>query len=71
MDSHRPLVQQIPQISLDAFKVCFYKRWPLGELLFVGLATAFGTLSPSNFYRDFASGILMYLTPHTTRVVAS
>ena len=40
--SHRPPVQPAPEINLDAYKVCFPKRWHLGELVFAGITVVFG-----------------------------
>ena len=51
----RPLAQQLTGINLDAFKICNYKRWRLGELLFTNLMIAFGMSPASNMIspRDF------------------
>ena len=43
----RPLVQPLPEVNLDPFKICIYKRWETGELMYYGLAMLFGTSSPS------------------------
>jgi len=58
----RPLAQSLPEINLDAFKICFYKRWHLGELLFTNLVMVFGMPSPSNP----TLGSLTHFTPHCT-----
>ena len=49
--THRFLVQPIPEINLDAFKFCLYKRWRLGELIYYSQTILFGMLSPSNLQR--------------------
>jgi len=60
----RPPAQPLPEIDLDAFKVCFYQRWRVGELLFTNLVIAFGMSSPSNLQHDLTSGVLMRFIPH-------
>jgi len=40
--THRLLVQPLPEIDLDVFKFCIFKRWRLGELVYYNLATFFG-----------------------------
>ena len=51
----RPLAQRLTGINLDAFKICNYKRWRLGEFLFTNLMIAFGMSPDSNAIslRDF------------------
>ena len=44
--THRFLVQPFPEINLDPFEVCIYKRWSLGELLYYNLTVFFGQSSP-------------------------
>ncbi|KAF9646677.1 hypothetical protein BDM02DRAFT_3188645 [Thelephora ganbajun] len=61
----RPL-QPIPEIYLDVFKVCAYKRWRLGELIFVNMAISFGVSLSSNLQLNFSSGTLMCLTPQSS-----
>lgn len=47
--SHRLLVQPLPEIDLNVYKVCLPpKLWP-GELTFAGISVTFCTLSPSDF----------------------
>ena len=36
------LAQSLPEIKLDAFEVCIYNRWKLGELLFTNMVIGFG-----------------------------
>lgn len=36
------LAQPLPEIKLDAFEVCIYNRWKLGELLFTNMVIGFG-----------------------------
>ncbi|KAF9648022.1 hypothetical protein BDM02DRAFT_2449903 [Thelephora ganbajun] len=38
-------IQSVPEIDLDPFKVCFYKRWRLGEILFNNFMIAFDLLA--------------------------
>ncbi|KAF9647537.1 hypothetical protein BDM02DRAFT_3116882 [Thelephora ganbajun] len=38
-------LQPMPEINLDPFKFCVYKRWRLGELIFVNIAVAFDVLA--------------------------
>ena len=52
-------VLTLPEIDLDPFKVCTYKRWRLGELIYVNLLIAFGTPSPSSVQHKLTSGVLM------------
>ena len=47
--AHRFPVPPLPDIDLDPFKVCIYKRWRFGELFYVNLLIAFGMPSPSSF----------------------
>ncbi|KAF9648019.1 hypothetical protein BDM02DRAFT_3187465 [Thelephora ganbajun] len=37
-------IQSVPEIDLDPFKVCFCKRWRLGEILFNNFMIAFDLL---------------------------
>ena len=48
---------------MDAYRVCFPKRWKLGELVFAGITVAFGTSSPNMI---FTLGVLIRLTPQTS-----
>ncbi|KAF9642340.1 hypothetical protein BDM02DRAFT_3124642 [Thelephora ganbajun] len=34
-------LQPLPEIDLDVFKICIYKRWKLGELIYFNTATFF------------------------------
>ena len=45
--THWFLVEPLPEINLDPFKICLYERWRLGELMYYNLSTFFGTPSPS------------------------
>lgn len=47
---HQPLVQPLPDIDLDPFKICIYRRWKVGELIYYALAMLFGTSSLLSFY---------------------
>ena len=66
----RPLAQPVPEINLDAFKLCIYKRWRLGEILFTNLVICFGTFSPSSSKRCSAFGDLIFFTPHSQHGIA-
>jgi len=57
VQTYRLLVQPLPEINLDAFKFCAFKRWRLGELIHYNLTTFFGTPSPSNLYHYFTREI--------------
>ena len=64
MNLHRPTVEPLPEINLDAFKICIYKRWRLGELVYYNMAMFFGVFSSSDFhgcYLSFDFGILIHL----------
>ena len=45
--AHRITVSPLPEIDLDVFKICIYKRWRFAELVYVNLLIAFGTHSIS------------------------
>lgn len=62
MRAYRTPVQPLPDINLDEFKICIYKLWSLGELIFYNSAMAFGTSSHSNFHGYSTPGVLMHLT---------
>ena len=68
--SSRPLVQPLPEINLDAFNFCAYKRWRFAELFAAGIVISFGTPSLHYLQRNFTSGILMHfiLLPHCDTV---
>ena len=51
--THRSLVELFPEINLDPFELCAYKRWRLGELMYYNLATFFGKSSPSSMQHRF------------------
>ncbi|KAF9648038.1 hypothetical protein BDM02DRAFT_3116104 [Thelephora ganbajun] len=38
-------IQSVPEIDLDAFKMCFYKRWQHGEISFTNLVIVFDLLT--------------------------
>ena len=59
--THQPLAMPLPDINLDVFKICIYERWRVGELLYINLATAFGTHPPPGFQYDTISGVLTRL----------
>ena len=46
---HRSLVQSLPDINLDVYKMCLPHRWRAGELTFISISVVFGTPLPSNF----------------------
>ena len=60
--THQPPAMPLPEINLDAFKVCVFERWRVGELIFINLATAFGTHTPSDFQHNTISGVLTCLS---------
>jgi len=64
----RPLAQQLPEINLDVFKICFFKRWHLGELLFTNLVMAFGMPSPLKLQQNLTLRILC-LTPRAPHII--
>ena len=35
-------MQPLPEIDLDVFKICIYRRWKVGELMYYSLAVLFG-----------------------------
>jgi len=69
--THRFLVEPFPEINLDPFKLCVYKRWRLGELMYYNLAIFFGKSSPSSLQHRFTPGVLTRLTFHIPHLVAS
>jgi len=62
---HRSLVQPLPNINLDIFKVCLPRRWPPGEIAFTTIPVAFGTPLPFDFQHNSISGVLTYSTFRT------
>lgn len=38
-------LEPLPEINLDAFKICIYKRWRLGELVYYNMAIFFDVLA--------------------------
>ena len=52
--THRFLVQPIPEINLDVFKICIFKKWRLGQLVYYNATIFFGAFSPSNPRHYFA-----------------
>ncbi|KAF9648039.1 hypothetical protein BDM02DRAFT_3116114 [Thelephora ganbajun] len=56
-------MSSVPEIDLDPFKVCLFKRWPLGDILFNNFMIAFGTLSSSNLQHNLTARALMHLIP--------
>lgn len=53
MRAYRFLVESFPEINLDAFNFCAYKRWKLGEAIYYNLTIFFGTSSPSSLQHCF------------------
>lgn len=43
-DSLELPVLSLPQVNLDAYRVCFFQQWRPGELIFITVAVSFGTL---------------------------
>lgn len=64
--THQPLALPLPEINLDAFKVCIFGRWRLGELLYINLATSFGTPSPPNLQHNSPLGLRICFTLPTS-----
>jgi hypothetical protein len=58
-------VQALPQINLDAFKVCLFQQWRPGEISFVTIAVAFGTSRYHTTLRMVSTSIsdILSLTP--------
>ena len=65
------LVASLPEINLDPFKVCLYKRWRPGELVYYNQTIFFGKSSPSSLRHCFTPGVLTRLTFHIPHVVSS
>ena len=65
--THRLPAVPVPDINIDAFRVCFLGRWRLGELLYINLAIAFGMSPLSQLQRNCTSGVLIHLTPYSPR----
>ena len=53
-------MQSLPEINLDAYKVCLPPRWRPGELSFAGISVTFGTPLPSDSQHNFTFGVLMH-----------
>lgn len=58
--AYGPSVQTLPDISLDEFRICIYKLFDAGELVYYSWAMFFGTLQPSKLYGYPSSGFLIY-----------
>ena len=54
-DSGPPIVQQLPEIDLDVFKLCSTDPWKVGFLLSLNTGVAFGAPPSSNTlqHREF------------------
>jgi len=70
VQAHRFLVAPFPEINLDSFKLCAYKEWKLGELVFYNLTTFFGKSSPSSLQHRFTPGVLTCPTFRVSYIVA-
>ena len=55
----------LPEIDLDAYKVCFPPRWRPGETAFTSISVVFGAPLPSDFQHGSTSGALTYFMLHT------
>lgn len=42
------LEQQLPEVNLDAFKLCLAQRWRTGEVTFISITMTFGMALPSD-----------------------
>jgi len=51
--THLFLVEPFPEIDLDPFKLCIYKAWKVGELMYNNLSTFFGTSSSPSLRHCF------------------
>jgi len=58
--SSATIVASLPDINLDAYKICFPPRWRPGELTFTSISVTFGAFLPSDFRRNLTSGVLIY-----------
>ena len=47
-DSDRSPAQPVPDVDLDAFKICSFEEWRFGEVFFINVALAFGVSLPFN-----------------------
>ena len=63
--SPRSLVQSLPEIDLDTYKLCLPPKFRPGELTFTTLSVVFGTLLPTDLRKDFTLGVLMYFVSRT------
>jgi len=63
--SSRSLVQSLPEIDLDAYRVCIPPKFRPGEVTFTSISLVFGTLLPSDPRYNFTLGVLMYLMSRT------
>ena len=68
--THRFLVASFPEVNLDPFKLCAYKEWRVGELVFYNLTTFFGKFSPSSLQHCFTPGVLTCPTFLISHIVA-
>ena len=65
MVSYRPLVQPLPEINLDAYKVCLPPRWRPGELTFTSISVTFGTSLFSDSQHNFTLEVLTQSSSRT------
>lgn len=65
--THRFLVQPIPEINLDVFKLCVIKKWRLGQLVYYNATIIFGavfTIQPATLLHPGVLTRLIIQTPH-------
>ena len=58
--SSRSLVQSLPEIDLDVYRVCIPPKFRPGEVTFTSISFVFGTLLPSDLRDNSTLGVLMY-----------
>ena len=63
--SYRLPVQPLPEINLDAYKVCLPPRWRPGVLTFAGISVTFGTPLPSGFHLGSSNVLHIPYRPST------
>lgn len=62
-------MQSLPQINLDAFKVCFFQQWKPAEFSFITIATSFGAvlvsltggISDATSFTDFFAFFMIFV----------
>jgi len=63
--SPRSLVQSLPEIDLDAYRVCVPPKFRPGELTFTSISIVFGTLLPTDLRDNCTLGVLMRFMSRT------